>query len=112
MGQSDDSDNNDRTLEELSVVLLAGSAIILVCLLAVLVRCCVMACPKVRKCYEALKRALFYGTFIRYFLVSTLKTQMTLGLGLSIGYLVPETPANPRRSETFQTVAIALLTCL
>ena len=52
---------------------------------------------------------LFFGTFIRYFLLSSMKLQITFGSGLAIGYLIEPSPQYPEKDSTFKSYALAIL---
>ena len=57
----------------------------------ILLRMLAMACPKVLKCFQALKRTIFYKTLIRYVLFGTLKIQLEIASILLIGIVTEET---------------------
>ena len=57
----------------------------------ILLRLLAMACPKVTKCFEALKRTIFYKTLIRYVLFGTLKIELEIASILLIGIVTEET---------------------
>lgn len=65
--------NENSLFDSLAVVIIFGCSIVLAVLLLSILLCCKKTCPKVGKCYDALKQKLLYGTFIRYVQLGTLK---------------------------------------
>ena len=61
------------TIKELAVFLLAGLIIFLVIAVLLLLWCATKCTSRFKRCFNSLHEKLFYGTFIRYFLVSSLK---------------------------------------
>ena len=89
--EKDDSGEQKSWFDDLAVVMIFAIVLMflfLILLIGVLVKCHSPACIS---CLNGLKRKLFFGVLIRYLLLGTLKTQMSLCQGLSIGNLIPET---------------------
>jgi len=98
--------------DELAVVIIFACLVFLLLVLLVLLLACSKMCPKVTACFVSLKKKLFYGVFIRYVLLGSLKTQMTLCEGLAVGTLVEPTTKRPEKGENFIYGAVTMLTIL
>ena len=75
--EEDAQDNEEcpkSTVDQLAVVLLGVFAIIFLILLLIILGILACFCPKVKQCFLNLKKKLFYGSIIRYLLLSSLKT--------------------------------------
>ena len=104
-GDKASDEEEESTFDQLAVVIIAAFVIFLLCFVLVILRLLLLICPKVKKCFDGLKRKLFFGTFLRYLLLSTLKVQITFSSGLAIGNLVEATPEKPAKDKTFVLVA-------
>ena len=92
----------ESTFDELAVVLLAAFVIVLLCLILIILKALVRCCgDKVKACFLILKQKLFYGTLIRYALLSSLKIQITFAAGLAIGPIIAATLLHPAKSTAF-----------
>lgn len=65
---------DSSTFDELGMVFIAGVAILIACLVLLVLAILVRKCPKLKGCYQGLKKKLAYGMPIRYLLLGTLKT--------------------------------------
>ena len=65
--------------------------------------------PRAKKFFDSLKQKLFYRSFIRYLLLSSLKTQMVMGSGIAIGSLIEATVLKPEKDLSFIIVASFML---
>ena len=81
---------NESFFDKLDVFIMAGVAILILILLVTILRLLSVCCPKVKNCYETIKRKLFYGTFIRYLLLGSLKIQLIIGGALTIGDIISD----------------------
>ena len=66
-------DGVETLFDKLSVFLIAAFFIVVIVVVLFLLSVCVKKCPRVAKCYEAVKAKVFYNTFIRYLILGTLK---------------------------------------
>jgi hypothetical protein len=100
----------ESMINKLAVLLIIGLIIVVLSALVLILRFCVKACPKINRCYQAIKQSLFYGTLIRYILLGTLKMQITFCAALAIkGRMIPETVEQPMPdSKTIITAAIIM----
>ena len=57
-------------------MLVIGIIIVAILLLLLILRCLAKRSSKLGKCYNAIKRKLFFNTLLRYVLQSTLKLQI------------------------------------
>ena len=60
-------------IDNMGSMLVIGLIILAILLLLLLLRCLAQKSTKIGKCYNAIKKKLFYNTFLRYVLQSTLK---------------------------------------
>ena len=97
---------------QFSVVIIAAVLILLVIVILILFFVLKKISPKVESCYVKLKNSLFYGTFIRYILLSTLKIQMTLCVGIAIGKVIEPTVKNPIKEQSYVKTAFAVVVLL
>ena len=72
--EADDSEMEQESfLDKLAVFILAGILIMIILLILAILRLLISCCPKLQRCFQAIKRKIFYGTFISYLLLGTLK---------------------------------------
>lgn len=63
-------------IDNMGAMLLIGFLICILLLILLLLRVCTKKSPCVRRVYETIKKKLFYNTFLRFVLQSTLKLQI------------------------------------
>ena len=68
--------------------------------------------PAMEACFTAFRDKLFYGAFIRYLLLSTLKLQITFCGGLAIGWIIEPTVKAPEKALSFKVTAWSIVTLL
>ena len=102
----------ESIFDQLAVVIIAAFVIFLLCFVLIILRLLLLVCPKVKRCFDGLKRKLFFGTFLRYLLLSTLKVQITFCSGLAIGNLFEATREKPAKDKTFVLVASVFMSVL
>lgn len=100
--------------DKLAVFIIAGGAILVLALFALLLRFSLKCSAKVQKCYDAIKRKLMYGTLIRYLLLGTLKMQLATVGQLTIGDIISESEHSSEEEPTvgFQIFGWSLVSFL
>ena len=111
--EKEEEDYEEKSIfDELFFVVLASSVVCLLFVILVLLCLCSRACDKCKACVQRLKQKLLYGTIIRYVLLSSLKTQMTMCAGLAVGRIIAPTPKQPAKDGSFVYTAVTMLTIL
>ncbi len=64
---------------------------------------------KVKGFFLSLKKKLFFSTFIRYVLLSSLKSQMVFAGGMAIGTIIPATVLHPEKGTGFIVIASVMI---
>ena len=82
---------SEPLFDKFYVFVLIAAVIVFAVVLMILLRLLAMVCPIVLKCFEALKRTIFYKSLIRYVLFGTLKIQLEVASILLIGIVTDET---------------------
>lgn len=83
------------------MVILFAFAIFLLLFILLIARVLAIKSEKVRSFFLSLKKKLFYRTFIRYALLSSLKSQMVFAGGIAIGTIIPASVLHPEKGTGF-----------
>lgn len=67
---------SDSLVDNMGAMLALGVAILIVLIVLCLLSLCVKRSPRAQRIYTAIKKKLFYNTFLRYVLQSSLKLQI------------------------------------
>lgn len=81
------------------MLILAGFAILIFVLILICLRVCIKLSTKVNKLYQSLKTKLFYGSFINFMMLGTLKIQISIGRNLFMGSFIPITSDADKEPE-------------
>lgn len=109
--EKDDSGEQKSWFDDLAVVMIFAIVLLFLFLILLIGFLVKRHSAKCISCLNGLKKKLFFGVLIRYLLLGTLKTQMSLCTGLSIGNLIPETFQQPAKGLSFTVVASTVI-CL
>ena len=102
-------DQSESAVNQLAMVIIFALVIFLLLLVLLVALIFASRSPRAKKFFDSLKQKLFYRSFIRYLLLSSLKTQMVMGSGIAIGSLIEATVLKPEKDLSFIIVASFML---
>lgn len=83
--------------------------IFLLLVILLIARIIAIKSEKVKGFFLSLKKKLFFSTFIRYVLLSSLKSQIVFAGGISIGTIIPATVLHPEKGTGFIVFASLMI---
>ena len=98
-------------IDNMGAMLLIASALVFTILILILLKFIAKKCPCAQKAYVSIKKKLFYNTFLRYVLQSTLKLQIAAGavIGYDLMTSYEDTKETPTGPKVFSWITIAVL---